>query len=265
MRSNKLIFSAALLVIATTFLFICVAGCGSQKVGNEKFKAAYIRACEDAYNKGEVNALDIVLAADFVRHNPPNPDINGLEANKQHIVELRRVYPDMKLTINSMITEGNTSAEKWTFQFTDMSTGKQVKVSGCEMFQWVNGKVVETWDYVDWLGLRQQLGYKMSPPITKTTFARVTVTQMKPAKMAESVKIYEESVVPEAKKQKGFRGIMLLSDLKTGKGLSIAVWDSEADAVANEQSGYYKAQVDKFKDLLTAKPIREGYVVTVQE
>jgi hypothetical protein len=57
---------------------------------------------------------------------------------------------------------------------------------------------------------------------------------------------------------------MLLSDFKTGKGISIGIWDSEADAIASEQSGWYKAQVDKFKDLFTAKPIREGYVVTVQ-
>ena len=68
----------------------------------------------------------------------------------------------------------------------------------------------------------------------------------------------------EACKQKGFSGIYLLSDFNTGKSLSIAIWNSEEEALANEQSGYYKAQVDKFKDLMTAPPIREGYKVTVQ-
>ena len=58
---------------------------------------------------------------------------------------------------------------------------------------------------------------------------------------------------------------MLFDVFKTGKGLSIAIWDSEADAIANEQSGYYKEQVDRFKDFYIAKPIREGYLVTVQE
>jgi len=43
------------------------------------------------------------------------------------------------------------------------------------------------------------------------------------------------------------------------------MWESEEDAIANEQSGYYKAQVDKFKDLMTAVPIREGYTITVEE
>jgi heme-degrading monooxygenase HmoA len=88
---------------------------------------------------------------------------------------------------------------------------------------------------------------------------------MKPEKVSDTVKIYGERVVPNAKNQKGFRGIFLLSDFKTGKGLSIVIWDSEADAIANEQSGYYKEQVNRFKDFYTAKPVREGYTVTVQE
>lgn len=265
MRRNKLIFCAVFSVIAAIALFIFMAGCGPQKAGNEKFKAAYIQAVEDAYNKGEVNAVDKFIAADYIRHRPPESDIKGLDAYKQSIVEARRVYSDMQLTINSMIMEGNTSVHSSTLQATEMSTGKQVKFTFCSMQQWTNGKIVESWTNEDNLGMFQQLGYKISPPITQNTFARVTVTQMKPEKVDEAVKIYGESVVPDAKKQKGFRGIMLLSDFKTGKGLSIAIWDSEADAIANEQSGYYQTQIGRFKDFLTAKPIREGYVVTVQE
>jgi heme-degrading monooxygenase HmoA len=71
--------------------------------------------------------------------------------------------------------------------------------------------------------------------------------------------------VPEAKKQKGFHVIMYLNDFQTGKALSISIWDSEADNIANEQSGDYKTAVDKLKNLFTAKPFRERYKVTVQE
>ena len=95
-------------------------------------------------------------------------------------------------------------------------------------------------------------------------FARVTVVQMKTDKFDESVKLYEESVVPAAKSQKGYLGAYLLADRKTGKSLSISVWDSEEDAITNEQSGYYQEQVGKFKDLFTAPPVQEGYEVVVQ-
>jgi len=95
-------------------------------------------------------------------------------------------------------------------------------------------------------------------------FARFTITQVDVDKIDETIKLYEDSVIPTAKAQKGFRGITLFTDRKTGKGYSISIWDSEEDAIANEQSGYYKKQVGKFAEYMTAPPVQEGYEVTVQ-
>jgi heme-degrading monooxygenase HmoA len=99
----------------------------------------------------------------------------------------------------------------------------------------------------------------------KPAFARLTITQSKIGSYDEMVKLYRESVVPAAKSQKGYLGILLLGDRKTGKGISIALWESEEDAIANEKSGYYQEQVDKFKKFYTAPPIREGYEVSVKD
>ncbi len=95
-------------------------------------------------------------------------------------------------------------------------------------------------------------------------FARLTIVQMQADKIDETSKLYEESIIPAAKSQKGYRGAYLLADRETGKGISIPVWDSEEEAIANEESGYYQEQVSKFKDFFTAPPVREGYEVTVQ-
>ncbi len=96
-------------------------------------------------------------------------------------------------------------------------------------------------------------------------FARVTNVQTKVDKIDETIKVFEESVLPAAKSQKGYRGAYLLTDRKTGKGVSISLWDSEEDAVANEESGYYQEQVSKFKDVFIAPPVREGYEVSLQD
>jgi len=96
-------------------------------------------------------------------------------------------------------------------------------------------------------------------------FARLTIVQVKIDKLDETIKIFEDSVVPAAKSQKGARGAYLLTDRKTGKGISISLWDSEEDAIANEQSGYLQEQMAKFKDSFTAPPIKEGYEVVVQD
>jgi len=94
-------------------------------------------------------------------------------------------------------------------------------------------------------------------------FARLTITQLKVDKMDEAKELTKESILPAAKSQKGFYGAYLLSDTK-GKGVMITLWETEEDAVANEQSGYYQEQVGKIKDFLTAPPVREGYEVSLQ-
>ena len=96
-------------------------------------------------------------------------------------------------------------------------------------------------------------------------FARLTIVPVKMDKLDETIKIYKESIVPAAKSQKGYRGAYLLTDRKTGKGVSITLWESEEDAIANEQSGYYQEQVSKLKEFFTAPPVREGYEVSVQD
>ena len=95
-------------------------------------------------------------------------------------------------------------------------------------------------------------------------FARLTIVKVKVDKLDEARKLYEDGVIPAAKSQKGFRGAYLLTDRKTGKGISVTLWDSEQDAVAGEQSGYYQEQVGKFKDFFTAPPVLEEYEVVVQ-
>jgi heme-degrading monooxygenase HmoA len=92
-------------------------------------------------------------------------------------------------------------------------------------------------------------------------FARLTIVQVKVDRIDEVIKLYGDNVVPAAKSHKG---ILLLTDRKTGKGISISLWESEQDAIANDKSGYYQQQVGKFKDYFTKPPAQEGYEVSIQ-
>lgn len=96
-------------------------------------------------------------------------------------------------------------------------------------------------------------------------FARLTIAQVKTERVDEFIKIYKESVLPSAKSQEGYCGIYLLVDRKTGKGVSIGLWDSEKDALANEKNLFYQEQVAKFITFYKKLPIREGYEVSVQD
>jgi len=95
-------------------------------------------------------------------------------------------------------------------------------------------------------------------------FARLTIMEGDTDRIDEGIELYRDSVVPAAKSQKGFREILLLVDRKTGKAISIALWDSKEDAIANEKSRYYQEQVLKGVQFYTKQPIREGYEVVVK-
>ncbi|MFC2020861.1 antibiotic biosynthesis monooxygenase family protein [Chloroflexota bacterium] len=95
-------------------------------------------------------------------------------------------------------------------------------------------------------------------------FARVTTAYISIDKADEAIKIMHEGIMPAAKAQKGFRHFFGLSDRKTGKGITITIWDTEEDAIANEQSGYFQEQVGKLAPYFITTPVREGYEVASQ-
>ena len=94
-------------------------------------------------------------------------------------------------------------------------------------------------------------------------FARMTVMMILPDRIDEAIAIYKKSVIPAAKRQKGYKGACLLSDRSTGKGISVTFWRTERDASSNEANLYYQEQLAKFLDVFSGPPIKEGYEVVV--
>ena len=96
-------------------------------------------------------------------------------------------------------------------------------------------------------------------------FARLTALQFKVEGIDEAIKIYQENIAPATKSQKGYKGLYFFLDRDTGKGASITLWETEEDAIANEQNRYYQEQIVKHMHLYAKPPIRERYEVIFQD
>ena len=92
-------------------------------------------------------------------------------------------------------------------------------------------------------------------------YARVTTFHLNVKSMEEATKIYEDSIIPEAKKQKGFQKAFFLVNRNAGKFVSITIWESIEFALNNQKSGYFQNQIDKFEKYMVVKPEVEGYSV----
>lgn len=95
--------------------------------------------------------------------------------------------------------------------------------------------------------------------------ARVTTSLAHPGKLDDILSIAEDSIVPTAKQQKGFKGYLGLTDWNLGKSITITLWESEADMRAGEASGYYQQQIAQVEPLMAGPPTVEHYEVVIQE
>lgn len=138
----------------------------------EELKARAKRVVEEVWNKGNLDVLDEAYAANVVQHSTSLPDVEGRQAYKQLIADLRNTFPDLRFTMEELIIEGDTYAARWTLGGTHKGqmpnlpippTGKQVVWRGCTMGHMVEDMTVEEWAYADFMDLFQQLG--VTPPI----------------------------------------------------------------------------------------------------
>jgi predicted ester cyclase len=82
----------------------------------------------------------------------------------------QKALPDLKVTLEDMIAEGEKVVARWTASGTHKGTGKhalfgtvkgtgkELNVSGITILRFENGRVVETWGVTDELGAARQLG-----------------------------------------------------------------------------------------------------------
>jgi len=93
--------------------------------------------------------------------------------------------------------------------------------------------------------------------------ARVSIVETQPGKQDEVVNIVRDSIAPITKQQKGFKGLVSLVDPDTNKAITITLWETEADMIAGEASGYLKEQYAKVMPTLAGPPTTEHYEVAV--
>jgi steroid delta-isomerase-like uncharacterized protein len=126
---------------------------------------ALVRHIADLWNAGDLAALDAHFTPDYVNRDPNNPEATDFASYKRWAAAARAAFPDMQITIEDLIAEGDRVAKYWSFVATHQGeyagaapTGKLVTWSGVTIYRIVGGKAAECIWRTDALGLLQQLG-----------------------------------------------------------------------------------------------------------
>ena len=102
---------------------------------------------------------------DLVWH-APDQDIRGYEEARQFVSTFFDAFPDINITVEDAIAEGDQAVTRWTVRGTHQGeteefgppTGRQMEVEGITIHRIEDGKIVEEWERYDNLSFMQQLG-----------------------------------------------------------------------------------------------------------
>jgi len=118
---------------------------------------------------GDIDRLDELLAESFVEHGPMG-DEHGIETAKEGWREMLGAIPDMTVTVEDVVAEGDTVAMRTMLRGTHEGeivgiepTGKSFEVMSAVFTRIEDGRIAERWVHPDNLGMFSQLGVVDSP------------------------------------------------------------------------------------------------------
>ncbi len=133
-------------------------------MSTEENKAKARRLYEEIA-KNNLSVIDELVAANVVYHNPPPGLASGIQGYKQLASMYLGAFPDMQLTIESQVAEGDKVATIWTAHGTHKgelmgipASGNSVMISGITVQRFEGGKIAEEWEQFDSMGMMQQIG-----------------------------------------------------------------------------------------------------------
>ena len=128
---------------------------------------------EEVWNKGRESAIDELLRPDAIGHGLA--DVGGPlpapETFRRFYRQFRSGIPDVHITVDQVIAEGDTTACRITCVGTHSgdgmgvkATGRKVRVSGLCMIRWKDGQIAEGWNEFDAAGLMRQIAGSEATP-----------------------------------------------------------------------------------------------------
>ena len=135
---------------------------------SEEHKAIARRFFDEVWNQQKLEAIDDIFAATLVL----NGQVVARDAIRQVVAARRAAFPDIHVTVEDQLAEGDKVSTRRTWQGTHQGpyrgivpTGKRVKWTQISVVRFADGKIVEDWAVADELGILQQLGQSLDDGI----------------------------------------------------------------------------------------------------
>lgn len=123
---------------------------------------------EKVFNQGELDLLPLLMAPDAISHELEifgNSAARGPEPIRQFLRAFRFAFPDLRVTVVDQLGDGDRVVTRWKMEGTQSNRLMGIEAShrfmtteGIRIDRIANGKIVETWNQWDAIGMLRQIG-----------------------------------------------------------------------------------------------------------
>ncbi|MDH3222759.1 MAG: ester cyclase [Gemmatimonadota bacterium] len=143
-----------------------IGGCGADVPSVNPQEDLVRTLFEDAWNTGDLSALDPRMAADsLLFHYRGQSSYQSFQDLEGLVAHWRSAFPDLRMALEALISEGDLVAARVRYGGTHQGewfgippTGRTVDVEEMMFFRFEGGRLVEAWEVDDQLTMRTQLG-----------------------------------------------------------------------------------------------------------
>jgi steroid delta-isomerase-like uncharacterized protein len=135
-------------------------------------RALLLRWFDEVWNEGREAAIDELMDGDIIAHGlgDGGQALRGRAAFKTFYRAFRGAFPDIRCTVEDVVSEGDRAAWRLSARATHRgdqlgfpATGRLVRFTAMGFVRVRDGRIVEGWNILDLLGVLEQCGMAPRP------------------------------------------------------------------------------------------------------
>ena len=144
-------------------------------------KAVAMRVFEENFNQGKFQVADEIYARDFENHGLHRTAC--LQEDQDAVHAEKKAFPDLKMTVDMMVAEGDLVSVVWTFRGTHTAagygglppTGAKIAIRGITVWRIIDGKIRDEWTAFNEMALYRQIASHLKWPLIGLFIALLAV------------------------------------------------------------------------------------------
>jgi predicted ester cyclase len=100
---------------------------------------------EEFVNKRNAAVIRINMTPDFCDHDGPGGKPTDRDGDEQMMMAMYKTMPDLHLTIDDMVAEGDKVVCKNVWRWTDPSSRKKMQFHGFVLWRFEGNRIAERW------------------------------------------------------------------------------------------------------------------------